>query len=70
MSRSILMVDARDLPALAWAWVAFLIWTRLWPKRWQFVGIGNWLLPWAGYWAFHPLHEGWSAQELREFPAP
>lgn len=41
---------------LAWAFVAFWIWRAL-PLRLKFVGFGWWLLPWAGFWGHHPMHD-------------
>lgn len=59
------LVPPREWPITAWAFVIYLAWRRL-PVRWC---IGNpvaeWMLPWVGYYAYHPMHDGMSIDEAK-----
>lgn len=60
-----LLVPVREWPLFAGAFAAYLLWRYCVPVG---ICIGNgpadWLLSWAGYYAYHPCHDGMSMADV------
>lgn len=64
-----LLVPVAEWPILAWSFVAYLVWLYLLPSSLSLGRFGLWLLPWVGYYGYHPMHEGMSMAEVTEICA-
>lgn len=62
-----LLVPVREWPAFAWSFAAYLLWMYCIPSPWRITSrFGSWLMPWVGYYAYHPCHDGMSMRDVAE----
>ena len=62
-----LLVPVREWPIFAWSFVANLLWLYCVPMPWALESrFGMWLLSWAGYYAYHPCHDGMSMADVKD----